>query len=304
MRKTRYAPRARVNGLSLVEIMISLVIGLVVVGAVLVSYISSGQTNRRQVAYSEMNENAQIALTILKNDLLLAGYAQAKGTQVVGGATVFDKTFAGTPVFGCDDGFDAPNTVAAVACSGVAGTPPAIEISYEADVSNTVKKDTYPSDCLGKSLQYVEQSVTVSGNVTTYYITKNRYYLSNGATGRSELHCASASKTAAGIASSGQPLVDNVEAMKFWYGEPNPAPANQRQVVRYVTAVDVTNWQNMISVRTCVLMRSSEKVLTGEDTTAGTTAYLDCDSVASTSDDGYLRRAYFLTTTLRNKMTF
>jgi hypothetical protein len=44
-------------------------------------------------------------------------------------------------------------------------------------------------------------------------------------------------------------------------------------------------------------------VLSDEDTTAGTASYLDCDGVTQTSADRYLRRTYFMTTTLRNKMT-
>ena len=41
------AHHRRMQGLSLVEVMVSLVIGLVVVGAVLVSYIAAGATGRQ-----------------------------------------------------------------------------------------------------------------------------------------------------------------------------------------------------------------------------------------------------------------
>ncbi len=64
-RKKHSALRSRMHGLSLVEVMVSLVIGLVVVGAVLVSYIASGKTSAQQAAYAEMNENAQLGLSLL-----------------------------------------------------------------------------------------------------------------------------------------------------------------------------------------------------------------------------------------------
>jgi type IV pilus assembly protein PilW len=91
--------------------------------------------------------------------------------------------------------------------------------------------------------------------------------------------------------------------MKVWYGV--QGAANSRQVVRYVTAtaingVGAPEWSNVISVRVCLLMRSSEPVLTGEDTLT----YLDCDSATQTSNDHYLRRAYFTTSALRSKMAF
>ncbi|MGH8758166.1 MAG: PilW family protein, partial [Burkholderiales bacterium] len=178
-----------------------------------------------------------------------------------------------------------------------AGTP-AIEMSYEADLANSVPTSGgFPSDCLGNSLEYV--GLAVSG--ITYYVTHNRYYLATGSTGRSELHCASAAKNSAGNSIPGQPLVDNVEGMQILYGE--SGAAGSRQIVRYVTASNVSDWQNIISVRLCLLMRSADQVLSGEDTTAGMAGYLDCNSAAQTSADRYLRRAYFLTTTLRNKMT-
>lgn len=299
--RMRSGIHGQMRGFSLIELMVSLAIGLVVVGAVLVSYIASGQTNKRQAAYAEMNENAQLAVSIIQHDLLLAGYAQALGTVTVAGVTTFNRTFSGNPVFGCGTGFTTPNTSAALTSVGCASSgAAAIEISYEADLSNSVPTSTsnLPSDCLGNGLN--PQTATVGLNTTTFYVANNRYYLTTGSTGRSELHCASSRTPAA----TGQPLVDNVENMQIWYGE--SAAAGSRQIVRYVTAAtgNTIVWTNVVSVRICLLMRSAEPVLSSEDVTAGMAGYLDCDSSSQTSSDRYVRRAYFSTTTLRNKMTF
>jgi type IV pilus assembly protein PilW len=303
----RSAFRSRARGVTLIELMISLVIGIVVIGAVLISYIASGQTSKRQAAYAEMNENAQIALSILRSDLLLAGYAQSTSVVDTAGVKTLGKTFATRPVFGCPIGFVAANTIGVAACQTTGTGTPAIEISYEADLTNSVPASGIPSDCLGNSLQYVAQTATVGANSVTFYETHNRYYLAttgSGASARTELHCASAARTSGGAAIAGQPLVDNVEAMQIWYGE--AGAAGSRQIVRYVAAAPtvVIDWQNIISVRICLLMRSSEPVLSGEDTDLGLDKYLDCDSTEQTSADRHVRRAYFLTTTLRNKMAF
>lgn len=300
------ARRSLVRGLSLIEVMISLVIGLVVVGAVLISYIGSGQTNRRQAAYAEMNENAQIGFSIIRRDLLLAGYSQTLGTQAVGvpPVTVFARTFTGRAIFGCDVGFADYNSAVGAVCKVGAPEKPAIEISYEGDVSNTVPVTvagvSTPTDCLGRSLNAQTTGTvppTVPPTLVTYYTTNNRYYLATGTSGRSELHCASSRTPAA----TGQPIVDNVEDLQILYGE--AAAAGSRRIVRYVVAANVTNWQNIISVRVCLQMRSSETVFNAEDTTAGMAGYLDCASVPQTSADRFARRAYFMTTALRNKMT-
>jgi len=268
------------QGLSLVELMVALVIGLVVVGAVLVSYIGSGKSGRQQSAYAEMTENAQLALTLMSRDLLLAGFAAPTGLAV--GGTRFTRAYAERPVFGCQTGFVTPNTSNAVACAG-AGTD-AIEVVYVADGTNTVPTAAnLPTDCLGNGLP----------DAGGYYLAYNRYYSAVSASGRPELHCASRQGAA------GQPLVENVQGMTIWYGEANAA--NPAAVVRYVRAGQVSDWGLVLSVRLCLLMRSSEAVLdAGEDTMT----YLDCNSVQQISNDGLARRAFFSTTTLRNKMAF
>lgn len=288
MRHSALRLRSSQQGVSMVEILVALVIGLVVVGAVLISYLASGQTNKLQAAYAQMNEDAQIGLHILSRDLLLAGYAQPTSVDAV--TFKFGRTYTGRPVFGCDTGFVSANTPGNVACAAT-GSAPAIEVVYEADVSNTVPTSAgLPSDCLGAALTM--QTV----GATNFYVTYNRYYLANGNTGRSELHCASK------LGNTGQPLVDNVVGMKIWYGEANPA--DPRQIVRYVSAANVkdlgTDFGYVVSVRVCLLMRSSEVVLTSEDPAT----YLDCDSASQTSADRHARRAYVTTTALRNKMTF
>jgi len=270
----------RMQGLSLVEVMVSLVIGLVVVGAVLVSYITAGTTGRQQAAYAEMNENAQLALTLIARDLLLAGFSAPLGVAADG--LSFTRTYASRPVFGCRTGFAAPATTGAVACA-LSGSD-ALEVVYQADAANSVPTASgVPTDCLGNGL----------ADAGGFYLAYNRYYLATSSSGRSEMHCAS--RQGAG----GQPLVDNVEGMTVWYGEANAA--SPRAVARYVRANAVSDWGLVLSVRVCLLMRSSESVLANSEDTV---TYLDCDSAQQTSADGFVRRAFFSTTTLRNKMAF
>ena len=274
--------------------MISVVIGLVIVAAVTVMYVSSGWANRYQSALSEMNENAQMALNIIGRDLQLAGYSAVSGKTVVSGGSRFTKRFtgdagaAGRVVFGCDSGFQV------VAGSNytclTTGVSNAVEIQYQATAENTVLTSTgEPTDCLGNGL--TDEDATAA----TLYVARNRYHVMTGTTGRPELHCASR-------ANSGQnePLVDNVEALRVWYGVGNAAG----QVGQYLGATAIAtaglNWSNVYSVRLCVLMRSADKVLDSSET--GTRSYTDCDLVSRTSTDNYARRAYFSTVALRNKL--
>ena len=64
------------GGVALMEMLVALVIGLVVVGAVLATYLSTGQSGRLQSAFAQMDEDAQIGLQILSSDLLMAGFGR------------------------------------------------------------------------------------------------------------------------------------------------------------------------------------------------------------------------------------
>ena len=63
----------RMSGLSLVELMVSIAIGLVVTIAVLSSYIGSLGATRMAEAQVRMNEDGQAALTILAQTIRMAG---------------------------------------------------------------------------------------------------------------------------------------------------------------------------------------------------------------------------------------
>ena len=262
-------------GLALIEILVALVIGLVVVGAVLASYLSTGQTGRLQSALAQMDEDAQIGLRILSRDLQLAGYASPVSMDAA--SLVFTKTYNGRAVFGCDKGFSAAPASTPSVCAGSGGTP-SIEIAYEADLYNSVVSAGKPTDCLGNALPSGPQGMTY-----------NRYAVGSSVAGRSELRCTSGTTTA--------PLVDNVERLQFWYGEADSG--GQRQVQRYASAANA-DFSRVMSVRVCLLMRSAEAVISAED--AALKSYLDCDGVSQTSTDRRLRRAYFNTTALRSKM--
>lgn len=284
MKVTRLA--RGMKGITLIELMISMVIGLVVVGAVIVTFVDSGKVSRYQSALGQMNQDAQVALNLLSREVQLAGYVspvQSLGTT--------------PPLFGCDGTagtvpFTNPAATGALTCGDATGTTvSALEVVYEADLYNTVvASGSVPSDCLG------------NGFSATPYIVRNRYFIDTGPAGRPELYCAS-------NLSAKQPLLENVDDLQIWYGIVAAAAPNQ--VIRYARAgkdaastgtvneLGTAEWNNVMSVRICLLMRSAEPILTSEDPST----YKDCSGTDQTTTGKYLRRAYFTTATVRAKMT-
>lgn len=277
----------KASGVTLIELMISMVIGLVVVGAVIVSFVGSGRAGRYQAAIGQMNQDAQVALNLLSREVQMSGYISP------------GQTLGAPALFGCDATtgtvpFTSPASTVALTCAADTGTAKvsALEVVYEADIKTTVKTSAgLPSDCLGNAL-------TISGSI---YIARNRYFIDTSSSGRKELHCAS-------NASGAQPLIENVDDMQLWFGIATSAAPET--IVRYakagkdtgssdtVNGQGLTEWSNVNSVRICLLMRSAEPILTAEDPLT----YKDCSSTSQTSSDGVLRRAYFTTAMVRTKM--
>ena len=262
------------TGFALIEILVALVIGLVVVGAVLASYLSNAQTGRLQSAVAQMDEDAQIGLRILTRELLMAGYELP--TSMNADTRVFNQSYDGRAVFGCDKGFSAAPSTNPSTCASIGGTP-SIEIAYEVDLYNSVVSNGKGTDCAGVAVPASQNGITF-----------NRYGVGSSTEGRSELRCSSGSSTI--------PLVDNVERLQFWYGQSDGGASPQ--LIRYTQASDA-DFSRVMSVRVCLLMRSSEAPAKAED--AAGQSYLDCDGVRRTAADGRLRRVYFSTIALRSK---
>jgi type IV pilus assembly protein PilW len=275
------------RGVTLIELLVSIVIGLVVVAAVLVSFVGSGRAGRYQAALGQMNQDAQIGLNLLSREVQMAGYVSP------------GNILPAPPLFGCDaasgtEPFISPTGSGDMTCNATgASTVSALEVVYEADLRNTVPTSApAPSDCLGNT-------APVIGAIS---VARNRYYIKPSSSGRNELHCAS------NAGNTPQPLIENVEDMQLWFGV--AASTAPETVIRYaragkdistpgtINAQTAGEWNNVNSVRICLLMRSPEPILTGEDPTG----YMDCNSNPQTSADGILRRAYFTTAMVRTKM--
>jgi type IV pilus assembly protein PilW len=268
-------------GASLLECLVGLALGLAVVAAVASQYLAAGHSARLQAAQAQMVEDAQIALELLRGELMMAGYARPVRLDLAADGLPRWQTALGAqaPLFACDQGFVAPASAEPLVCAG-AGASAALELRYQADRFNTVplSGSDRPSDCLGAGL----------GAHEGVYLTYNRWYVASSQ-GRTELRCASR------LGHPGQPLVDNVEALALWFSEAGSAPG--AGPARFVKASQVSSFSRVRSVRVCLLMRSADAVLA--DGISG--EFRDCEGRAQVSGDRRLRRAFSATVSLRNR---
>ncbi len=100
-----------------------------------------------------------------------------------------------------------------------------------------------------------------------------------------------------------QELIENVESMQITYGRDTTAIPDG-VVDDYVSAHQVTNWGQVVSIRMGLLLRSADREV---NTAVGTSATVNGQqfTFASTaSDRQYDRRAFTTTVALRNKIQF
>lgn len=325
-----------VKGFSLIELMVSLTIGLLISIAAFSAYLGVAGASKVTDAQGRMNEDAQAALSILTQQIRMAqnNPIQANRTDQYRQNPVYkpdpSTTFMSSrsPSFfsirGCDGTFDNIKTALSIddlnylSCASLTSPlPDSIGISYEADAFNTVPTAAdppLPTDCLGNGLTAVTATLTTTtvgapstDTVATYYVVDNRFYIDKSAQAIPSLYCNGNGGTA-----GPQPLVENIENLQLRYGLVKLSTPVQEvktaAVVGYLTADEVSKlttvgndpnpWNKVIAIRVCVVVRSEGLVLTD----LASARYIKCDgNIENSPVDLRMRRAYSTTVVLRNR---
>lgn len=91
LRSPTKAPRKQ-QGLTLVELMIAMTLGLLLLGGIIAIMISSRQTYRVNEALSRMQDNARYAFQLMSRDIRMAGYFGCVGSDVTPTNTLTGST--------------------------------------------------------------------------------------------------------------------------------------------------------------------------------------------------------------------
>ncbi len=282
-------------------------IGLVVLGALIVIYLSTHATSRQVAAVSRLNEDASIALHLIGAPLRIAGFSLprihvAPGTALVNGVDVAvpDRNFIGAGVRGCDHGFKdaAVRAFDDLACAPGPSGAAAFAIRFEGagdDIASVRALLPPNEDCLTQSVD-----VPTNGAIgLPFRLIESRFLMKvNASINAPELFCSGKKNNF-----TAQALMQYVEHIAVRYGI--AADGASRDVENYLKAEDVDalpgtstsdqRWSRVVSVRICILMRSADPVLDGAS------AYVDCEGTTQASTDRLIRRAYSSVFTLRNR---
>jgi len=283
----------RQRGFSLVELMVALLVGLMVVGALLSTFFATMVGNRHGQALAQVTEDANIALNMLRSQISQVGYGMPTG---VDGAGKFVKHYVGVGLVGCDTAFsDLSKDIGNLACPAGTGAD-SIALAYEADDRNSVMSTApaAPLDCLGNKL------TPIGTGTSAYYLNYSRFFLDtpSGAT-RKALYCRGPGNTGA------QALVENIENMQVLYGVSNNIGGTPAQVDYYANATTLATtaeFAKVASVRVCLVVASTDAVMDKDPTTAKWPQYRDCTNTLVQPADGRMYRAFTTTIVLQNRL--
>jgi len=258
----------RACGHTLVEFVIAVALGLLVTAGTVSLYTTQRAAFEHASNGLRIREAGWTALTVVGQQLQMAGFVPADASQYR----------APAPLFGCSGGHPAGTDDSRLTCETLPGKSDGVAVRYVGDSVSTWPSSTgQTTDCLG---QAVTSSSAALGERGVPVV--NRFYAkTSGSTGQPELYCEGNGKTG-----SAQPLVEGVERLRIRYwlaGAVNAIDAS---------AVMPDQWASVVAVDLCVLVRGAPQ--------GQRSRYADCDGVSSIASDLRPRQAFWRRIALRN----
>jgi type IV pilus assembly protein PilW len=257
------------HGLTVVELMVALAIGLILLGGIGHVFVTNKQANRFASGSAALQENGNFAIDFIAAQLSNAGYVPDPQ----------DSRYR--------DEYSR-EAIEQAAYGNV--TLPLTGTEGAANASDTIVVNTFPAlgpggapgqlvDCLG-NIKAIADFVGPAGNGVT-----NTINVQNGASGRPGLYC------------NDVEVVSGIENMQVLYGE-----QINGNTMRYVPRGQVTNPYNVIMLRVALLVSTNEELRAGENPKTTYTMFDGDNPVTVTVPaDRRLRQVYSTTLSLRNR---
>ena len=296
------------QGLTLLELMVALVLGLLIVAAGLAVFLNAQRAMGFQTSMGDIQQNANFGLSMLTQDLRHANLntpsAQRVNNKFVGSGIVFVNANLPAGV--------RTNTANRLTAQGIS------EDATQAEASDQITMQFMP-DVRGDDQFDCEGNAMVAGRTYVY-----RYYLDRlpdnqqieGSLDRFGLYCDSgfyvdSSNSVVGLGANGQLIIQNVDAFKVRLLVKNPngnlryTTIDEYLALMPTSVVDEKQYVNVIGIELGLLVTSSQSI--GADasfntTTKYTIAGQEVELQDNTNNGKYLRQAITQFVGLRNTL--
>jgi type IV pilus assembly protein PilW len=261
----------RQHGVGLVELMITLVISLVLLGALTYFYLGSQQTSRANEDISRMQESGRNAMDILGKAIRQAGFRLDVDQPLY-----IDSTNNIGAIIGTDGGG-----------TGASALPDTITLRHDPvlvpDATNPIQGKEIT--CLGNIKTSNNDTFDSYGlREVNKQVVEYSFSILNNA-----LKCNSVAKNPA---TGGQIIVDNIENMQITYGLGNGLGS----ITSYTNIPTAAQYSQVAAVKVSLLVKGPS---TGIAANKSQTYTYNGETVTKT--DGFLRQVYTSTFTVRNQ---
>ena len=294
--------RTRQAGISLVELLVAIVVGLLVVASVLVTYLSATQNFSQDQRYVEMIENARYAMKALTEDLLLADFW--------GPVTSPDTVVSGlaAPDGSCGAAIDLFSTDGALMVNGdsVAHFAPCDAVTEGRQVGTQVLAVKHVAGAPGATSGTRLRSAGVSGLLVDSgaadtsigerdWAYQARLYFVRAFAGEvgDGIPTLCRMNTDGNDLGDAVRLADGIEDLQLQFGVDDDGDGVPN---RYLSAPTLVEMGRAVSARVFLLARS----ITPDPQYQDTKAYQLGDKLVDAVNDGHYRRVFTTTVALRN----
>lgn len=296
------------QGLTLIELMVALVLGLLIVAAGLTVFLNAQRSMGFQTSMGDIQQNANFGLSMLTQDLRHANLntpsSQQVNNKLVGSGIVFVNANLPAGV--------RTNTANRLTAQGIS------EDATQAEASDQLTMQFMP-DVRGDDQFDCEGNAMVAGRtyVYRYYVDKllNHQQIA-GSLDRFGLYCDSgfyvdSSNSVVGLGANGQLIIQNVDAFKVRLLVKNPngnlryTTIDEYLALMPTSVVDEKQYVNVIGIELGLLVTSSQSI--GADasfntSTKYTIAGQEVELQDNTNNGKYLRQAITQVVGLRNTL--
>ena len=295
------------KGLSLVELLVSMVIGIFLLGGIITNFVTTKGSDATRTAVSEMDANARLALDILTETIRHAGYPSTFNVRI-------DKPFYTEDVVlnnpACRDGGLRDEYTPRkrdrtkdhsrgdrITVISLADNPCVAGQQNCANIANTNPRALVYTDCLGGGATRSDNRVvscSAEPSVGMLDPTQAKIFSSfylGGGNNKNKLYCR-------GSRGGTQAIADNVQAMQLLYGVKQ---LDGSTIYRNANRVEsAKEWGLVNSVQVSLLMMSSRDVLK-ENSDKTSYVLLDESITVPTNRLRRLFRIYTTSINLENK---
>lgn len=248
-------------GLSMVELLIAMALGLLLMTGVIQVFLTSRQTYAANEAMGRLQENGRFALDFIARNARNAGYIDPIN---------LNNLPAPIALSGCPTSY--------CTADNISSTSDRIALAMQ-----PVPQDGKRYSCTGDEVA----PPAVSNSSAIIY---NSFYVKNGS-----LWC-NWGEIGAASAKTEKEIVPGIDSLRVLYGV--ASSSNSSSTSRYIPATDITDWTLVRSVRIAVLANSVETITPRPDAT--TNYYLLDAAPISQGNDGLARQIFTTTIQLKN----